>query len=959
MARYTFLGVDPSARLTVRDGVTSVEREVGVESFDGPPLAVLEGLVRRDVVPDPELPPLARGAVGYLAYDAVRLFESIPDRHPREGDIPDALFLLFEAVVAFDHPRQRVLLLTTIGGADPGKAVSEAIERLDRLEAYLHAPDPPGSANGAGNGRFEPVMARERFLEAVAATREAIAEGEVYQAVVSQRWTARLGIDPFDVYRALRTLNPSPYLYYLETREASILGSSPEMLVRCRNGEVETRPIAGTVPRGATPAEDERLAAALLADPKERAEHVMLVDLARNDLGRICATGTVRVARYAAVEKFSHVQHLVSEVRGRLRDGVGAGEALAACFPAGTLTGAPKIRAMELIDELEAVRRGIYGGAVGLLRFRRQLRPRDRHPHGGRREGALARAGRGRDRRRLDRREGVRRGRVEGRRDLPFDRARARVVRMIFVVDNYDSFTYNLVQALGKLDSDVVVARNDRFDPASVAASRPRAIVISPGPGRPAKAGRSIEMIAAAERAGIPLLGVCLGHQAIAAFHGGTVERAPEPRHGKSSRVDHDGAGIFDGLPRPFEAGRYHSLVVREDRLPEELVVTGRSEDGLDHGSRPSLAARLGRPVPPRIGAHARGRAHPGEFREARLVTPGVADALKSVAAWRTLPRALAEAAFGDLMDGRATQAEQGALLLGIASRGETAEEIAGAVTALRRRMRRVPTSRAPILDTCGPGGLGRDLFNLSTATAVVAAGAGAAVAKHGNRSVSSRVGSADVLAAAGIAVDLEPVRAGRILDETGLVFLFAPSFHPALKELAAVRRELGVRTILNVLGPLANPAGATRQLVGVGRPELAPLLADSLAALGTERAVVFHCENGLDELTPGVAASGVEVEDGRTRPWRLEAAALGQEPVEIGALSGGDAAENADLLARLLDGEPGPRREAVLRNVAVALVVEGRASNAGEGYERARASIDTGAARRSFEVLRAATAAA
>ena len=318
---------------------------------------------------DPELPPLSRGAVGYLAYDAVRLFEAIPDRHSRESEIPDALFLLFDAVVAFDHPRQRVLLLTTLdpipdGGPEPAvvggdRTAGSAPVPARRSGSSRRTPVVPEEA------RFVPAMPRERFLEAVAATREAIAEGEVYQAVVSQRWTARLGIDPFDVYRALRALNPSPYLYFLETREATILGSSPEMLVRCRGRQVETRPIAGTAPRGRTPAEDEELASRLREDPKERAEHVMLVDLARNDLGRVCEVGSVEVARFADVEKFSHVQHLVSEVRGRLRAGAGPADALAACFPAGTLTGAPKIRAMELIDALEACRRGIYGGAVG------------------------------------------------------------------------------------------------------------------------------------------------------------------------------------------------------------------------------------------------------------------------------------------------------------------------------------------------------------------------------------------------------------------------------------------------------------------------------------------------------------------------------------------------------------------------------------------------------------------
>lgn len=337
-------------------------------------------------------------------------------------------------------------------------------------------------------------------------------------------------------------------------------------------------------------------------------------------------------------------------------------------------------------------------------------------------------------------------------------------------------------------------------------------------------------------------------------------------------------------------------------------------------------------------------------------MTPRVASALRIVAARHSLGRALAEEVFLDLMDGKATEAQKGAILLGIATRGETAEEIAGAVAALRARMRRVSTRRAPLLDTCGPGGLGRDLFNLSTATAVVAAGAGAAVAKHGNRSITSRVGSADVLAACGVAIELDPVAAGGILDEVGLVFLFAPSFHPAMKELGTVRRELGVRTIFNALGPLANPAGASRQMIGVGRPELARLLADALASLGAERAIVFHGENGLDELVPGVPAFGVEVRDGWTRPWRHDPAALPQRAVALEELAGSDAAGNASMLRALLEGEPGPRRETVLLNAALALSVEGRAADLPEGYERARQALDSGTALAVFEALRSAS---
>jgi anthranilate synthase component 1 len=367
IARYTFLGCNPSARLTIRGNDVFEEKGGKERRLTEAPLAALERLtVRPGFTADPDLPPLSNGAVGYLGYDAVRLFEKIPDRHPKGGAVPDGLFLLFEAIVAFDHPRQRLLLLTNLEGASD---VDAAIKRLDALEVFLWSDGErrAGGSPAASAPAFIPLMSRRGFLDAVLAAKEHILAGNIYQVVLSQRWTGRLDVDPFDVYRALRMLNPSPYLFYLETRDAVIFGSSPEMLVRCRGRAVETRPIAGTAPRGATAGEDAALSKNLLSDPKERSEHVMLVDLGRNDLGRVSAIGSVHVPRYAAVEKYSHVQHLVSEVHGTLAEGKTSLDALAACFPAGTLTGAPKIRAMEIIDALEGARRGVYGGAVGYL----------------------------------------------------------------------------------------------------------------------------------------------------------------------------------------------------------------------------------------------------------------------------------------------------------------------------------------------------------------------------------------------------------------------------------------------------------------------------------------------------------------------------------------------------------------------------------------------------------------
>ncbi|HWC65775.1 MAG TPA: anthranilate phosphoribosyltransferase [Thermoanaerobaculia bacterium] len=330
-----------------------------------------------------------------------------------------------------------------------------------------------------------------------------------------------------------------------------------------------------------------------------------------------------------------------------------------------------------------------------------------------------------------------------------------------------------------------------------------------------------------------------------------------------------------------------------------------------------------------------------------------LSSALRKVAARGTLSAAEARDAFLDIMEGRATAAQKGALLLGLASRGETAEELAGAVGAVREKMRRVPASRRPLLDTCGTGGHGRATVNVSTAAAFVCAGAGVAVAKHGNRS-ATRCGSADVLEELGVRIEKSPEEAAAELDRTGFTFLFAPAFHPAMREVGPTRRELAVRTIFNLIGPLANPAGATRQLIGVGGFDGARLLAEALAMLGTERAIVFHSENGIDELTPGAAAVGFEVRPGRASAWRFDPGVLAQKPVELAELAGGGPADNAAVLRASLGGAPGPVRETVLLNSAAALWIAEAAPTLHEGYAMAEASIDSG---RAADVLARASA--
>ncbi len=367
-ARFSFVGADPFRVVEVRGGRLYVD---GVAE-EGDPVAGLKRVTDwGSVAPLPDLPPFCGGAVGFLGYDAVRLVEHIPASGHDEEGLPEAWFGLYDAVVAVDRARQRLLLVAVpqVTG-DAEAAWGRALASLARLRrAVLAGGDVPAphaiptpSATAASGWSTTPSDGD--YLAAVHQAREHILAGDIFQVVLSRRFRRTPRCTAAEIYRMLRLTNPSPYMFLFDTGQARILGASPEMLVRVRGRTVSTCPIAGTRRRGADPEDDARLESELLADPKERAEHVMLVDLGRNDIGRISVPGTVRVEREMAVERYSHVMHLVSEVAGELRPEVDAWEALLRCFPAGTLSGAPKVRAMEIIDELEPIRRGVYGGAV-------------------------------------------------------------------------------------------------------------------------------------------------------------------------------------------------------------------------------------------------------------------------------------------------------------------------------------------------------------------------------------------------------------------------------------------------------------------------------------------------------------------------------------------------------------------------------------------------------------------
>ncbi|MBI3005571.1 MAG: anthranilate synthase component I [Ignavibacteriales bacterium] len=384
LARYSFLGFDPfmvfeirgkSFRITPRHDDVHVAPKL-VKGIDHPLDALKKIFSHFKTVSAPGLPRLSGGAVGYFAYESIQLLEDVPVHTDNDLDVPDALLMFCDTVVIFDNVTLRLFLVSNAYIPSPDMAESElrseyakAVAEIERIKKMLNKNAVASVSRQKLNGSIVHEFPKERFCDAVKSVQRYIVEGDIFQAVISQRLKRAAGIPPFDIYRELRLINPSPYMYFLNMDGFCVIGASPEMLVRVDQGTVETRPIAGTRRRGKSAEEDHQLEIELLGDAKERAEHLMLVDLGRNDLGRICEFGSVRVTQLMGIERYSHVMHIVSSIVGNLRDGLSALDALYSCFPAGTLTGAPKIRAMEIIYELEPSKRGIYGGAIGYIDF--------------------------------------------------------------------------------------------------------------------------------------------------------------------------------------------------------------------------------------------------------------------------------------------------------------------------------------------------------------------------------------------------------------------------------------------------------------------------------------------------------------------------------------------------------------------------------------------------------------
>jgi len=529
---------------------------------------------------------------------------------------------------------------------------------------------------------------------------------------------------------------------------------------------------------------------------------------------------------------------------------------------------------------------------------------------------------------------------------------------MYLLLDNYDSFTYNIYQYLCELtDEEVLVVRNDAIDVAGIRALAPKAIILSPGPGRPEEAGCMIDVIRAFAGV-VPLLGVCLGHQAIGYAFGGKIVGAKEIVHGKVQPISVDGKGVFRGMAATTNFTRYHSLVIEKDSLPADLEVTAWSADGEIMGVRHKTLPIEGVQFHPESIASEGGKRLLKNFLTWRRDGFDFPPLVRKIMARQHLTQAEAEGFMEELTDGNLSGTQIAAIFIGLSLKGIAPEEVAGCAAVLQRKRTHLPVT-GEFLDIVGTGGDEHGTFNISSMAALSAAACGARVAKHGNRAVSSRSGSADFYSALGLKIDLKPDQAARVLDETGFSFLFAPVYHGAMKHAAPVRKELGVKTIMNLLGPLVNPAGASHQLIGVYDASLGPLLARAAQLLGVKKALIVYGTEGLDELSVGAPSlywlvTPVSITEGRFDPSQI-----GLSGYVLDDLKGGTADDNAALARDLLDGVGRPAlRDAVCLNAGAALWLADQASSIEDGYARALAAFTDGRLAAKLEQVKAATTA-
>lgn len=538
---------------------------------------------------------------------------------------------------------------------------------------------------------------------------------------------------------------------------------------------------------------------------------------------------------------------------------------------------------------------------------------------------------------------------------------------MVLLIDNYDSFSYNVYQLIGTLNPNVKVIRNDELTIEEIEACSPSHIVLSPGPGRPADAGICEDVIRHFQGR-IPILGICLGHQAICEVYGAKITYARELMHGKQSMVTiSQDSRLFAGMKQHITVARYHSLAADPDTLPSCLQVTAFTQDGeimaVQHREYPVYGVQFHPEsvLTPEGEAMIRNFLSGTEGKTEDILSHNlslnrreekkmIGEAIIKLAKKEDIGYDMAKAAMNEIMSGEATDVQKSAYLTALSMKGETIEEITGSAEEMRRHAARL-LHEQDVLEIVGTGGDGSNSFNISTTAALVVSAAGVPVAKHGNRAASSKSGAADCLEALGVNIGLEPQQSLKLLNEINICFLFAQKYHSAMKHVGPIRKELGIRTIFNILGPLTNPAGANMEVLGVYDESLVKVLAEVLRNLGVTRGMVVYGQDRLDEISVCAPTTVCEIRDGQLKDYVIVPEQLGLKTSEKGQLLGGTAKENAAITRAILGGrEQGAKRDAVLINAAAGLYVADKAEDLRDGVELARKLIDSGEALEQLE---------
>ncbi|MBN1798302.1 MAG: bifunctional anthranilate synthase component II/anthranilate phosphoribosyltransferase [Spirochaetales bacterium] len=524
---------------------------------------------------------------------------------------------------------------------------------------------------------------------------------------------------------------------------------------------------------------------------------------------------------------------------------------------------------------------------------------------------------------------------------------------MYLIIDNYDSFTYNLYQYICELTPEPVeVFRNDKINIKKIESLNPKAIIISPGPGTPLDAGISVDMVK--HFAGkIPILGVCLGHQCIGAAFGAEIVSAKRIVHGKVESMSLDGRGLFRNLPKKSDFTRYHSLAIKKGTLPPEFEITAYADDGEIMGIRHKQYAVEGVQFHPESIASEFGKRLLNNFLYYHREPYPIKEMLSKLTRLEALSFEQAQGFMEELTEGNLNNSQVAGFLIALNCKGYTSEEIAGFASVLKKKKVPLPTKQSAI-DMCGTGGDGLGTFNISSFAALVVAACGVPVAKHGNRAVSSLCGSADFYKELGITIDLKPDAACRLLEQTNFCFLFAPAYHGAMKHAVPVRKELGMKTIMNLIGPLSNPAEAKMQLIGIYAKDLCKSEAQAAHMLGVKNVMVVHGLDGVDEVSVSGPTHIVEVnEKGDDREYLFQPEEVGIKLYTQEELLGGDAMRNVQLAREILDGKGKEAiRDCVLLNAGAALYISKTAESIKAGYEIAKDALDSGKVKSTLETI-------